>query len=349
MTTRKLDATRLSGKAESLSLTFSHRIIGQPKATQALTEVLEKFQSGFYDTGKPIASLLFLGPTGVGKTGTVEAFAEGLHVQPNMFMKIDCGEYQHSHEIAKLVGSPPGYLGHRETHPFFTNVRVQGYRTTSVPFTVILFDEIEKANDSLWNLLLGILDKGQLTLGTNEVVDLTQTVIIMTSNVGAGELAAKAGDNPFGFSHGGGASSEDMEATALSAARRKFMPEFMNRLDRVVVFNTLTPENLTEILELELEKIRGRVILNSRSLFNIIVSPSAKKQLLKEGYDKKYNARNLKRVIERYVSNPLASLLATGQIMPLDDVIVDYDGLGEWSYYAEAKIGGQPPQGDLFS
>lgn len=337
MTTRKLDTNRKSGKAEALSLKFANRIIGQPKGTEALIGALEKFQSGFYNVTKPIASLLFLGPTGVGKTGAVEAFVEGLYGVPDWFMKIDCAEFQHSHEIAKLVGSPPGYLGHRETKSFFTGERITSFKTVDVPFTVIMFDEIEKSSDSLWNLLLGILDKATLTLGTNEVVKFNDTIIVMTSNVGAAELATKAGDKGLGFLPvGTEISQKEIEDTAMAAARRKFMPEFLNRLDSVVVFNTLTPSDVKEILNLELQKLQDRVVLGSKQLFTINVSPSALKQILAEGYSKRDNARYLQRKIEKYVSQPIASLLATGQIMPHDTVIVDYVE-GEWGYYAQSN------------
>ena len=340
--TRQLDPTRASSKATALSTKFKSRIIGQPEAAQSLLNVIEKFQSGFYDRTKPIASLLFLGPTGTGKTGTVEAFVEGLFGKSTSMMKIDCAEFQHSHEIAKLLGSPPGYLGHRETHPYFTNASVQGYRTADMPFTVILFDEIEKANDALWNLLLGILDKGQVTTGTNELVDLRATIIIMTSNVGSKELAKRVGDGAIGFNTAGeDVNHEEATEIAMSAARRKFMPEFLNRLDSVIMFNTLTPENLDEIFTLELNKIRDRIILTSLSIFDVQVSPSGKKQILLEGYDKKYNARNLKRTMEQYISLPLARLVATGQVINNDIVIVDYRE-GKWEYHAKGTVAGQP-------
>src|SRR5580698_1725741 len=347
MTIRTLDAARNSLKATSLSLKFKSRIIGQPEAAQALLNVIEKFQSGFYDRSKPIASLLFLGPTGVGKTGTVEAFVEGLFGKPTAMMKVDCAEYQHSHEIAKLLGSPPGYLGHRETHPFFTNAAVQGYKTADVPFTVILFDEIEKANDALWNLLLGILDKGQLTTGTNEVVDLRATIILMTSNVGSKELAKRVGDGAIGFNTAGeDINHEEATEIAMSAARRKFMPEFLNRLDNVTMFNTLTPENLDEIFTLELNKIRERIVMTSLAIFDVEISPAAKKQILLEGYDKKYNARNLKRTMEQYISLPLARLVATGQVINNDVVVIDYRN-EKWEYYAKGAIAGHPTTGSL--
>jgi ATP-dependent Clp protease ATP-binding subunit ClpB len=347
MTIRTLDAARNSVKATSLSLKFNSRIIGQPEAAQSLLNVLEKFQSGFYDRSKPIASLLFLGPTGTGKTGTVEAFAEGLFGKPTAMMKIDCAEFQHSHEIAKLLGSPPGYLGHRETHPYFTNASVNGYKTAEVPFTVILFDEIEKANDALWNLLLGILDKGQVTTGTNEVVDLRATIIIMTSNVGSKELAKRVGDGAIGFTVAGeDVNHEEATEIAMSAARRKFMPEFLNRLDAVIMFNTLTPENLDEIFTLELNKIRERIVLTSLAIFDVEISPAGKKQILIEGYDKKYNARNLKRTMEQYISLPLARLVATGQVINNDVVICDYRN-EKWEYYAKGEVAGQPTTSSL--
>ena len=334
MTTRKLDPTKLSDRAEALSLKFSKSIIGQNKATDALVRTVQKFQSGFYNPTKPIASLLFLGPTGVGKTGTVEAFCDGMFGNDRAMLKVDCAEFQHSHEIAKLVGSPPGYLGHRETHPYLTQEAVNLSHTADLKLSVLLFDEIEKASDSLWNLLLGILDKATLTLGDNRKVDFSQTIIIMTSNIGAAELATLAGDAGLGFMHQyAGATSEKMEDTAMSAARRKFQPEFLNRLDHIVVFNTLTPENVDSILSIELEKLQRRVVLNSQRLFTINVSPSAYKQLLAEGYSKRDNARYLQRTVGKYVELPLSSLLSTGQISHGDTVIVDYDG--EWSYYAQ--------------
>ncbi len=348
MTIRQLDATRVSKIADELASKFRNRIIGQPKAFEALSKVLLKYQSGIYDRRRPISSLLFLGPTGVGKTGSVEAFVEGLFGSPTHMLKIGCAEFQHSHEIAKLVGSPPGYLGHRETHPFFTNKAVREkfciYKTSTInggeiecgqrnpAFTVILFDEIEKGNDALWNLMLGILDKGELTTGTNEIVDFTPTVIIMTSNVGSTLLGE---ENAIGFdSISKSKTAVQMEETAMSAARKKFLPEFLNRMDETIVFNTLTPTDLVDILRIELDKLRSQVVLTSRIIFDIEVSPAAKSKLLAEGYDKRYNARELRRVVERRVSQPLGRLVATGQILNNDVVIVDYID-GEWKYFAK--------------
>ena len=347
---RQLDEARVSKKADDLASKFKNRIIGQPKAFEALTRVLEKYQSGIYDRTRPIASLLFLGPTGVGKTGSVEAFVEGLFGSATHFLKVDCAEFQHSHEIAKLTGSPPGYLGHRETHAFFTNKAVREkfckYTPTGTEcgqldpaFTVILFDEIEKANDSLWNLLLGILDRGSLTTGTNEVVDFTPTVIIMTSNVGSAELAVKSGSAGIGFANTVDYTFDydTMKDVAMSAARQKFTPEFLNRLDDAIVFRSLSPADLIPILKIELDKLRAQIILTSRNVFELEVSPAATSKILADGYDKRYNARNLRRTIERYVSLPLARLVATGQIFDNDTLVVDYKD-GKWAYFAKTEI-----------
>lgn len=350
MSIRQLDETRASKKADDLGSKFKNRIVGQPKAFEALTRVLEKYQSGIYDRSRPIASLLFLGPTGVGKTGSVEAFAEGLFGSAGNLLKVDCAEFQHSHEIAKLVGSPPGYLGHNETHPFFTNkavrekfckydIRGAEVRQVDPAFTIVLFDEIEKANDALWNLLLGILDKGRLTTGTGEVVDFTPTVIIFTSNVGSSELAVKAGNAGIGFTSGGinDFDYETMKDVAMSAARAKFTPEFLNRLDDAVVFKSLSPTDLIPILKIELDKLRTQVVLTSRNVFELDVSPAAESKILVDGYDKRYNARNLRRTIEKYVSLPLARLVATGQVTDNDTIIVDYKD-GKWLYYAKTEV-----------
>lgn len=336
---RTLDPTRSSLKAEQLANKFALRVVGQTEATQALIRILQKFQSGLYDRSKPIGKLLFLGPTGSGKTRVAEAFTEGLFGSVDKMMVVDCAEFQHSHDIAKLVGSPPGYLGHRETHPFFTNKSIIEARSDAagkeiLPFTVILFDEIEKASDSLWALLLGVLDKGRLMTGTNEqVTEMKNTIILMTSNVGAAELQD---DGAIGFDTGNkGMSDAQMQRVAMAAAKRKFMPEFLNRLDQIVVFKTLTPENIQEILRLELDALWDRVVTQATFPFDFNVSPSAFRELLKLGYDSHDNARYMKRAVERHVADPIGRLTATGQILPGDTIVVDFDG--EWKYYAQAR------------
>ena len=274
--------------------------------------------------------MLFLGPTGAGKTHVVEAAADILFGDPNAIIKIDCAEFQHSHEIAKLIGSPPGYLGHRETTPMLSQENLDKYRTDQNPFTLVLFDEIEKASDALWQLLLGVLDKGRLTLGDNRTVDFSQTVILMTSNLGAKEMSELI-TGSIGFAPTKGKQLQESELdqkiykTAMEAARRKFSPEFMNRIDKVIVFRSLKHEQLRQILDLELAKVQHRIDEGMLNRFIFRVSDEAKEFLLSEGVELRYGARHLKRAVERFVVNALANLAATGQARLGDVIIVDFN------------------------
>jgi len=274
--------------------------------------------------------MLFLGPTGSGKTHVVEAAAEILFGDRNAVIKIDCAEFQHSHEIAKLIGSPPGYLGHRETSPLLTQENLERNRTERDPFTLVLFDEIEKASDALWQLLLGILDKATLTLGDNRRVDFSQTMIFMTSNLGAKEMSDLiTGSIGFAPAKGGSMAADELDQkiyrTASEAAKRKFSPEFMNRIDKIVVFRSLKHQELCQILDLELKAVQRRVDEGTGSRFLISVSDSAREFLLNEGIDYRYGARHLKRSIERFLVNALANLSATGQLRVGDVVVVDFN------------------------
>jgi ATP-dependent Clp protease ATP-binding subunit ClpA len=270
--------------------------------------------------------MLFLGPTGSGKTRIVEAAAEILFGDPRAVIKVDCAEFQHSHEIAKLIGSPPGYLGHRETHPLITQEALAQFHTEKLKLSFLLFDEIEKASDALWQLLLGILDKATLTLGDNRRVDLSQTMIFLTSNLGGGEITELM-TGGMGFVQPSDKKEDKLdgkvERTAQEAAKRKFSPEFMNRLDKVVVFHPLREEQLEQILEIELGMVQQRVLDTGRGQFLFRVTPPARRFLLQEGTDLKYGARHLKRAIEKFVVYPLANLLATEQIRFGDMLVVD--------------------------
>jgi len=283
--------------------------------------------------GRPIGNFLFLGPTGSGKTRTVEATAEALVNNPRAVIKIDCAEFQHSHEIAKLIGSPPGYLGHRETHPLLTQETLNQHHTDTVKLSLLLFDEIEKASDALWNLLLGILDKATLTLGDNRKVDFSNTLIFMTSNIGAAEMISLVGPK-LGFhvpslddNNCTPALKASLSRTGVEAARRKFTPEFLNRLDRIVVFKALGNEELSRIIDIELELVRQRIqtCAASKSFF-IKVTDSAREFLLTEGTDFRYGARPLKRAIEPLLVQPLSNLMATGQIHSRDRIRVTHSG-----------------------
>ena len=305
------------------------KIVGQDEAVQAVVDLYQVFRAGLNSPGRPVGNLLFLGPTGAGKTRVVEATAEILFGDPRAVIKVDCAEFQHSHEIAKLIGSPPGYLGHRETHPLITQEALAQFHTEKLKLSFLLFDEIEKASDSLWQLLLGILDKATLTLGDNRRVDLSQTMIFMTSNLGGGEITelmtGGLGFAPQQRPETQAGLDEKVEKTASEAAKRKFAPEFMNRIDKVVVFHPLRPEQLESILEIELGMVQQRVLETARGRFLFRVTPAAREFLLKEGTDMKYGARHLKRSIERHLVYPLASLLATEQVNLGDVLSVDWD------------------------
>jgi ATP-dependent Clp protease ATP-binding subunit ClpB len=244
-------------------------------------------------------------------------------------IKVDCAEFQHSHEIAKLIGSPPGYLGHRETHPLITQEELAKSHTEKLKLSFLLFDEIEKASDSLWQLLLGMLDKATLTLGDNRKVDLSQTVIFLTSNLGGGEITEMM-NGGLGFVQPKDKPvtglEKKVERTAMEAARRKFSPEFMNRLDKIVVFHPLQREQLEEVLQIELGNVQRRVLETAKGQFLFRVTGAGRDFLLKEGTDQRYGARHLKRAIERHVVYPLANLLATEQVQLGDLVRIDWDG-----------------------
>jgi ATP-dependent Clp protease ATP-binding subunit ClpA len=336
-----LDPTRRSSDAQDFEGGLRRKIVGQDPAIEKVTEIYQMFLAGLNPPGRPVGNLLFLGPTGSGKTRVVEAMAEGLFGDARACIKIDCAEFQHSHEIAKLIGSPPGYLGHRETHPLLTQEALNQWHTEKLRLSLLLFDEIEKASDSLWQLLLGILDKATLTLGDNRRVDLSQCVIIMTSNLGAGEMNELI-NGTMGFAQRAAfldnRLDEKINRTAVEAARRKFSPEFMNRIDKVVVFKMLRPEHLEQILEIELGMVQQRILqATGNSQFVFSCTPKVKRFLLQEGTDAKYGARHLKRAIERFIVFPLANLVATGQVKLGDFVRIDIDAEGKMAFIKEAE------------
>ena len=288
-----LDPSRRSSDALDFETALRRKIVGQDAAIDKVVEIYQMFLASLNAPGRPLGNLLFLGPTGSGKTRVVEAMAEALFGDPRAVIKIDCAEFQHSHEIAKLIGSPPGYLGHRETHPLLTQEALNQWHTEKRKLTLLLFDEIEKASDALWQLLLGILDKATLTLGDNRRVDLSQCLIVMTSNLGAGEMSDIL-TGGLGFAKSKNSEKvvdtrldEKITRTAQEAARRKFSPEFMNRIDKMVVFKTLKPEHLEHILEIELGMVQQRILseppANQQFVFQLHRSTRCKKFLLQEG------------------------------------------------------------------
>ncbi len=331
---RLLDPRRTGKDAAYLEHRLRQLVVGQDDAISQIVNMFQMFMTGLSNPGRPIASFLFLGPTGTGKTRVVEAAAECLLKRPSPIIKIDCAEFQHSHEIAKLIGSPPGYLGHRETHPLLSQEMLNQYHTEDLKLSFVLFDEIEKASDALWNLLLGILDKGVLTLGDNRKVDFSRTLIFLTSNLGAAEMS-KLGHSKMGFARSlnDTASPEEQakiekkkSSTGLEAARKKFTPEFMNRLDKIVVFKSLGPEELKRVLDIELAIFQQRILASANQKnFVFSVSDEAKKYLLEQGTDARYGARHLKRSMERLLVQPISNLLATDQIQSGDWIRVELD------------------------
>jgi len=327
-----LDPTKTGRQAEDLENQLHHCIVGQEEAIRQIVNVYQTHLAGLSPAGRPIGNFLFLGPTGSGKTRIVEATAESLLKNPRAVIKIDCAEFQQSHEIAKLIGSPPGYLGHRETHPRLSQEALNQHHTETVKLSFVLFDEIEKASDALWNLLLGILDKATLTLGDNRRVDFSAAMVFLTSNLGAAEISSLVSPR-LGFHV---ASSEDAGCNAqlsarisgagTAAARRKFTLEFINRLDRIVVFKSLGAEELRRIVDIELEVVQERIQTAAAGKpFLVNVTESARDLLLVEGTDLRYGARHLKRAIERLLVQPLSNLMASGQIHRDDCIWVSHE------------------------
>ncbi len=337
-----LDPTLHSPEVRDFEAALRRRVVGQERAVRRLARVYQVYSAGLCTVGRPIANLLFLGPTGSGKTHLVEVAAEVLFGAAGAVVKIDCAEFQHSHEIAKLIGSPPGYLGHRETQPLITQEVLEQHYTDKQKLSLVLFDEIEKASDALWQLLLGILDKATLTLGDNRRVDFSRCMIFLTSNLGSQEMTNLMSGG-IGFSGGEREKEEELDRkiyrVASAAVRRKFSAEFTNRIDKIIVFRALQRKHLEQILDIELGHVQERIIsATSGNQFVFKCSASAREFLLQEGIDKKFGARHLKRAIERHLVFPLSNLLATRQIQLGDLITVDFDsGEGKLIFLKESQ------------
>ena len=312
---------------------LSEKVIGQPSAMKAIVPYVHMFQAGLSPEGRPAGVFLLLGPTGTGKTRTVEAIAEVLHGDPKNVLKVDCGEYQLDHEVAKLIGAPPGYLGHRETVPMLTQLRLAEVSSDHSDLSLVLFDEIEKAAPSLARLLLGILDKGILRLGDNTTVNFEKSLIFFTSNLGAQEMMKELNPN-IGFQSAMPREREELtnklENIALNAVRKKFSPEFVNRIDAVITYQPLDTEALRTILAQNLDELQQHVNtrLGSRC-FELKISEPSLQFLLDKGTSEEFGARELKRTIHRNLTQPLATLVASGRVEPGAQVRVDVSEDGE--------------------
>jgi ATP-dependent Clp protease ATP-binding subunit ClpB len=323
-----LDPNKTGRQAEDLENQLRHLVVGQDEAIHQIVRVYQTHVAGLSPAGRPIGNFLFLGPTGSGKTRVVEATAECLLKSPRSIIKIDCAEFQHSHEIAKLIGSPPGYLGHRETHPLLSQEALNQHHTDKVKLSFVLFDEIEKASDAVWNLLLGILDKATLTLGDNRRVDFSAAMVFLTGNLGAAEMSSvlspRLGFHVPSFEDNTKLGARIADA-GIGAARRKFTPEFINRLDKIVVFKSLGAEELRRIVDIELEMVQRRIQTAAADKpFLVNVTDAAREFMLLEGTDFRYGARHLKRAIERLLVQPLSNLMASGQIRRGDCIRVSH-------------------------
>ena len=318
--TRSHAETQPAGYSSDLISLLSQKVVGQSTATKAIVPYVYMYQSGLAPEGRPAGVFLLLGPTGTGKTKTVEAIAELLHGSEKKLLKIDCGEFQMEHEMAKLIGAPPGYLGHRETMPMLTQQQLVEATSTQSDLALVLFDEIEKAAHSMTKLLLGILDKGTLRLGDNSTVNFEKTLIFFTSNLGAREMLKQIHPH-IGFQSASGPPRAEMssklEAIALGAVRKRFSPEFVNRIDAVVTYQPLDTDSIETILNNDIRALQEHV--NSRlgdRCFTIDVSPEGHEFLLQHGFSEEYGARELKRTIHRELTQPLATMVTRGEIPP---------------------------------
>jgi ATP-dependent Clp protease ATP-binding subunit ClpA len=303
--------------AENLTAILSQKVVGQPAATRVIVPYIQMFQAGLAPEGRPAGVFLLLGPTGTGKTRTVEVLADVLHGSEKSLLRVDCGEFQMEHEVAKLIGAPPGYLGHRETQPMLTQQKLNAVTSDRCGLSLVLFDEIEKAAPSLTRLLLGVLDKGVLRLGDNSTVNFEKSLVFLTSNLGAREMMKEI--NPdFGFGAGAGMERADLTSKlqniALVAVRKKFSPEFVNRIDCVI----------SAILDHQISDLQNHV--NTRlgpRCFTIEVPFETRQWLLRKGTSAEYGARELNRTIHRNLTQPLATMVATGQVEPGSRVRVE--------------------------
>jgi ATP-dependent Clp protease ATP-binding subunit ClpB len=340
MSFTNLDTNSRGKEVNEFKLGLKRLIVGQNEAIEAIVNVFQTFLVGMNPPGRPAGNFLFLGPTGSGKTRTVEATAKVLMGTENAVTRIDCAEFQHSYEIAKLIGSPPGYLGHRETHPMLSQEKLSEYYKENMKFSFILFDEIEKASDALWSLLLGILDKATLTLGDNRRVDFKNSMIFLTSNLGAKAMSERLRPRlGFASAQAPPPADEKIEKAGVEAARRKFTPEFINRLDKIVVFKSLSLDDLRLILDIEIKMVQERVFSSASRPFVFTVEPEAKNHILADGFNPEYGARHLKRAVERALVQPLSNLISSGQVHEGDWLSVGYNA-GENRMFFNQKAEG---------
>lgn len=327
----KTTSSTTPSSRQKLLAELQARVIGQDHAMELIVPRVQMYNANLSPEGRPAGIFMLLGGTGQGKTHTIEALAEVIHGSSKNVLRIDCAEYQMEHQIAKLIGAPPGYLGHRETAPVLTQMKLNAVMSAKANLAIVLFDEIEKAAPSLLRLLLGVLDKGTLSLGDNTVVQFERTLIFFTSNLGASEISRELNGSALGFSDNrpkdAQASTSSVEKISMAAVKRKLSPELINRIDVFVTYNALTPENVEKILELQLQNLADHI---SRRLghmkFYLQIPKATRNWLIEKGYSKEYGARELKRCLDRHILEPLADLIADGCIPPAAIVRISVGG-----------------------
>lgn len=321
----RFEGVDLLGLTEALE----QKVVGQPGAIRSIVPYVETFHAGLSPANRPAGVFLLLGPTGTGKTRTVEVLAEALHGSDRKLLRVDCGEFQMEHEVARLIGAPPGYLGHRETQPLITQKRLSAAASENSPLNLVLFDEIEKAAPSLSRLLLGVLDKAVLHLGDNTEVDFGNSLVFLTSNLGARGMLREIRPD-YGFQSMVPVDRERLakrlERVGVSALRRRFSPEFVNRIDAVLTYQPLGRESLARILDQQIGEFRQLVRDRfPERAFRLEITEDGMRFLLDQGTSSEYGARELRRTVHRYVIQPVSSKLARGELTPDSHVRLDHD------------------------
>jgi ATP-dependent Clp protease ATP-binding subunit ClpA len=316
-----LRPTARSPWLEHVARHWTSNVVGQPQATESILRLLQRIEAQARQPRRTMGSALLLGPPGCGKTHSVEALAEVLLGSPSALLKINCAEYQQQHEIARLVGAPPGYIGHADTEPVFTRENLERYRTPEFPYTLVLFDEIEKAHHSLYSLLLGVLDRAEMNDGRNRHVDFSSCLFFFTSNIGSREsLRATSASGFIPALEEEETKAKHFRSVSLRALKKHFPPEFLRRIEETIVYNPLRPADLKKILDLEIQRASRTFLMHATTPFNVEFSTGAKSLLLNHGCDTEYGAAHLQHTLACEFQDPLYRLMATGQVNAGDKI-----------------------------